>query len=556
MARIISNKTISKSITVLREDTPVTVVSEDDELYQDAPFQAREVNNESLQSGDWNHHDDTSSLANSFETFEEDQPDHHFTSYYGHDNSLCSYDTGGGGEESSATCLYGISRQTSKHEDQLMRHLTGGRHRLIRGKSHNIIQEELNRRLRDFKFAQRKRREKYGGERPWGILGLYAHLAGIRTDVEWAEDAAWRRQHQEPYLAWCDYEIAKDTGLNQPFFTYFAMVVCTVFLIISFWQNNWHVEPMRINPMIGPTAQTLISIGAKETFLIVNKNEWWRLISPMVLHAGIIHYFVNMLALWFIGSAIEHSHGFFAAATLFIIPAIGGTILSAIFLPAYISVGASGGIFGLIGACIADIFSNWKLLFSKDVNDSDVKSRFRNIMVLIWLVFDIMLNCVIGLTPFVDNFTHLGGMVYGFLCGLSTMPRVSIAFFGVKTNVCGKIRNGIIRFFGLILSVVFILVTLAILADNGGERISCSNCRYFSCVPFPFWVSDSDKWWQCDDCPISSATIYNSSSSVDLTCPNGEVVKGIDVSQTDMNNDKLINELPSLCRSNCDDLFK
>jgi len=290
--------------------------------------------------------------------------------------------------------------------------------------------------------------------------------------------------------------------------------------------------------------------------LIVNKNEWWRLISPMVLHAGIIHYFVNMLALWFIGSAIEHSHGFFAAATLFIIPAIGGTILSAIFLPAYISVGASGGIFGLIGACIADIFSNWKLLFSKDVNDSDVKSRFRNIMVLIWLVFDIMLNCVIGLTPFVDNFTHLGGMVYGFLCGLSTMPRVSIAFFGVKTNVCGKIRNGIIRFFGLILSVVFILVTLAILADNGGERISCSNCRYFSCVPFPFWVSDSDKWWQCDDCPISSATIYNSSSSVDLTCPNGEVVKGIDVSQTDMNNDKLINELPSLCRSNCDDLFK
>ena len=50
-----------------------------------------------------------------------------------------------------------------------------------------------------------------------------------------------------------------------------------------------------------------------------------------------------MIALWFIGYAVEQSHGFFAAALLFILPAVGGTLLSAIFLPEYISVGASGG---------------------------------------------------------------------------------------------------------------------------------------------------------------------------------------------------------------------
>ena len=61
------------------------------------------------------------------------------------------------------------------------------------------------------------------------------------------------------------------------------------------------------------------------------------------LHAGIIHYVVNLLALWFIGSAVEQSHGFFAAALLFTLPAVGGTLLSALFLPEYISVGASGG---------------------------------------------------------------------------------------------------------------------------------------------------------------------------------------------------------------------
>ena len=49
-----------------------------------------------------------------------------------------------------------------------------------------------------------------------------------------------------------------------------------------------------------------------------------------------------MLALWFVGSAVEWSHGFFPALIIFVVPAIGGTILSAIFLPQYISVGASG----------------------------------------------------------------------------------------------------------------------------------------------------------------------------------------------------------------------
>jgi membrane associated rhomboid family serine protease len=207
----------------------------------------------------------------------------------------------------------------------------------------------LERRLRDFRFAQKKRREKYGDERPWGILGLYDYLTGVRTDVEWAEDAAWRREHDEPYLSWTDFDSSKDTGLNRPFFTYIFMIICTFFLILSIGLNGWTIEQPSVNPMIGPSADTLIRIGAKYTPLMFGENQWWRLVSPMVLHAGVIHYAVNMLAFWFIGKAIEQSHGFIVTAFLFIVPAFGGTILSALFLRQYISVGASGGIFGLIG---------------------------------------------------------------------------------------------------------------------------------------------------------------------------------------------------------------
>lgn len=59
-----------------------------------------------------------------------------------------------------------------------------------------------------------------------------------------------------------------------------------------------------------------------------------------------MHYVINMLALRFVGAAVEMSHGWFAAFLIFTLSAVGGTVLSAIFLPDAISVGASGGIFG------------------------------------------------------------------------------------------------------------------------------------------------------------------------------------------------------------------
>jgi membrane associated rhomboid family serine protease len=380
----------------------------------------------------------------------------------------------------------------------------------------------LARRLRDFTFAQQKRRETYGYRNPWGIIGLYDHLTGIRVDIEWAEDAAWRREHEEPYLSWADFESAKDSGLNQPFFTYIIMFICTGCLILSIGVNGWKIESLTVNPMIGPSAQTLIDVGAKKTSLIVNDNEWFRLFSPMFLHAGVIHYVLNMLALWFVGSAVEMNHGFINAAILFIIPAIGGTIMSALFLPEYISVGASGGIFGLIGGCIADIVSNWNLLFSKVVNPVNDGKRFRHFWVLIWLLLDILLvrcddyvilskygittsathassklpfqNVVIGLTPFVDNFTHLGGMVYGFLCGLGKLERLSHLFFGVKKGFLSKFQSSLVRFFGFILSIVCIIITSFVLLRSDGEKITnCRGCRYVSCVPFPFWAEKQDK---------------------------------------------------------------
>lgn len=416
----------------------------------------------------------------------------------------------------------------------------------------------LERRIRDFRFAQQKREEKYGSDRPFGILGLYDHLASIRIDLEWAEDAAWRRQHNEPYLSWSDFEKARAKGSNRPFFTYFILLFSTVMVFASIAANEWQIESLNVNPMIGPSAETLLELGAKQSSLIVTEGEWFRLFSPMVLHAGLIHYTLNMLVLWFVGSAIEKSHGSINAAITFIIAGVGGTVLSAIFLPQYISVGASGGIFGFIGMCVSDIVVNWNLLFVKEDGD-DKDHRFRHTMVLLWLMVDILVNLVIGLTPFVDNFTHLGGFVYGFLCGLSTIERLEVGFFGVATTAWEKFRNNLVRFSGLILSVVLIMVTTILLVESDGATSPCNNCRYVSCVPFPPW--QEDRWWYCDDCDQVTADAHKRDASspifdsLDLTCPNGDIVR-IDIVEDGIGDtDVLLKALSGYCRNNCNDVF-
>ncbi len=253
---------------------------------------------------------------------------------------------------------------------------------------------ELERRVLDFQLAQRKRFEKYGTRSTFGIFGMYNHLANVRIDLEWSEDAAYRRLHNEPYLAWTDFDDARIKTLSRPYFTYIIVLLCSIMLVVEFGVNDWKIEPLNVNPMIGPSKDTLITLGARDTERIVNDNEWYRIVTPMVLHAGIIHYIVNMAAVWFIGIAIEQNHGWVKSLILFMIPGVGGTILSAIFLPQYISVGASGGIFGLVGGCIADLMLHWNLLFIQVLDETPKQVYRRNFYAVSILLFEILFNIV------------------------------------------------------------------------------------------------------------------------------------------------------------------
>lgn len=421
-------------------------------------------------------------------------------------------------------------------------------------KGSSMMPPALARRLRDFQFAREKRRKKYGKSKLWGIIGLYDHLSGVKIDVAWAEDAAWRRKNKQPYITWADFEATKNEGLNRPFFTYIIVSVCTAMMVAAMYVNDWKFEPLSVNPMIGPSAETLLRLGAKDSYLIVVQQEVWRLVSPMVLHAGLIHYFLNMFALFFVGKAVEQIHGFFPAVVQFVVPAIGGIILSAIFLPEYITVGASGGIFGLIGACISDIIMNWGLLFNEFVNERG--ARLSHAKVLIVLAVDIAVNCILGLTPFIDNFTHLGGMIYGFLCGLGTIQIISPRFFGDERDCFHKCKAFSFRSIGLLVCMAGIIASSLVLFSGDGSTNPCPDCIHMSCVAFPPWKGDGEKWWYCDQCGGASAegTLDTETGKfIDLTikCPDGST-ETVDMNESwPQDETGLEGILPMLCREHC-----
>ena len=104
---------------------------------------------------------------------------------------------------------------------------------------------------------------------------------------------------------------------------------------------------------------------------------------------------------------LERSFGSWRIGALYLLSGIFGTMVSVIFLPEVLSVGASASVFGLIGACWADVALN----FCARGTLRGAKGHACS------LLLSTLINVCIGLTPFIDNFMHMGGLVAGLVIG-------------------------------------------------------------------------------------------------------------------------------------------
>lgn len=157
---------------------------------------------------------------------------------------------------------------------------------------------------------------------------------------------------------------------------------------------------------------TLIKYGAKFNPFILD-GEWWRIASSMFLHIGIFHILLNMLALYYLGNAVERMFGSARFLVIYFVSGIVGGLAS-FALSQNVAAGASGAIYGLFGALLFFGLIYKKLFF---------KTMGSNIIGIL------LINIVISFTiPQVDIGAHLGGLVGGFLAS-------SLVHFPKKRNL-------------------------------------------------------------------------------------------------------------------------
>jgi rhomboid protease GluP len=159
-------------------------------------------------------------------------------------------------------------------------------------------------------------------------------------------------------------------------------------------------------PSLDFTGQVMVHFGANFGPLTLS-GQWWRLLTYMFLHGGLMHIAFNMWCLWDLGALCESLYGRWTFAALYLITGIAGGLASIGWNPGTLSVGASGAIFGLAGALIASFY-----LGEFSVPRIAIQGTLRS------LLFFVGFNVLFGfMIPGIDNACHAGGLVSGVILG-------------------------------------------------------------------------------------------------------------------------------------------
>ncbi|KRL86851.1 rhomboid family intramembrane serine protease [Lacticaseibacillus pantheris] len=188
---------------------------------------------------------------------------------------------------------------------------------------------------------------------------------------------------------------------NQPFVTYTLLVITIGMFVLE-------------TTMGGSTStKVLVTLGARFNPYIVLFDQWWRLVTPIFLHIGIVHLLVNMMSLWWLGRMTETVFGHWRFLTIYLISGIVGNIGGMIFDGANtVGAGASTSLFGLLGAFL--------MLGDNFRHNPAINAAVRQFVIIV------VINLVFDLTqPTIDIAGHIAGLIGGFLiAGAVGSPRV------------------------------------------------------------------------------------------------------------------------------------
>lgn len=269
--------------------------------------------------------------------------------------------------------------------------------------------------------------------------------AALRDGLLLAEDDDFLRTRQS--IAWMS-----------------ILVTAAQLLILMLQLTMCGLAPLDINPMIGPMPSAFSEWGGKNAYLMLDDNQWWRLITPSFLHVGVIHLLVNAFCQLEAIALFEREWGSVRWLLVYVISGVGCNAYASYFDPDTISVGSSGTIMGIYGAKLAQVFSHSCF----DVTGKeDLSIRLDQLSSIL---------CGFTLVTILSSFTYIdwsgqaGGLATGFLCGMF--------FFGCNIRgCCTWFWWNLIGILGLAASLAAVLY-LFITTSQPMEEIGDA-CEYF-----------------------------------------------------------------------------
>ena len=165
---------------------------------------------------------------------------------------------------------------------------------------------------------------------------------------------------------------------------------------------------------IAPSIKTLLAWGASYG-PDIKAGQWWRLVTSVFVHIGLIHLFFNAYATWILGRQVEFHQGAGRLLAYFGLGALLGGAASLWWTPLVVSAGASGGLFGVLGGLAGFCVRYWGEL------PSLMRRGLRSALVAM-----LFYNALFLLVPVIDAAAHVGGFLGGLLMGLvlSRNPQV------------------------------------------------------------------------------------------------------------------------------------
>lgn len=198
--------------------------------------------------------------------------------------------------------------------------------------------------------------------------------------------------------------------------------------LVSFTPRTWVVAAivvvnviafiamsLKLNNFWMPTPEEMLALGGNFAPRTMN-GEWWRLLTCMFLHYGLIHLALNMVVLWQLGNLMERLVGNFGFLVLYVFSGLMGSILSLVWNVNVVSAGASGAVFGVCGGLLGF------LVFRHNAIPKEVINSHRNSL-LAFLGISVFYGVT---TPGIDVAAHAGGALAGFVAGMLLSQDLSL----------------------------------------------------------------------------------------------------------------------------------